>query len=164
MSLSSFFSTYKYTLRKIFGVALMVYLALMVKIEGIGETDEVVQFDYFVDTHGAAVPEFCQMYQNEKKQQSPLHLLLEELCQDYKPEGESGFSAPETSFTRLCEKSSVLCEKTTFNGNFSTEEKADYFGQVKRLVEDIDSTAKRGTALEQVFTQILINQLKGERR
>ncbi|MDR2415740.1 MAG: hypothetical protein LBD75_03940 [Candidatus Peribacteria bacterium] len=51
-----------------------------------------------------------------------------------------------------------------FNGTFSEQEKADYFEQVNTLVSDIDTIAKRGTALLEVFTQIIINQIKGERR
>ncbi|MDR0651302.1 MAG: hypothetical protein LBG59_08115 [Candidatus Peribacteria bacterium] len=168
MYLKTFFTTYAYTLRKILGVALIVYLALTVKVDLIGETDEVVQFDYLAEKeiHGTASLEFCQSYQQGKYIDNPLHIILEELC-----EGEDidHFTIEEPTvskenFTALCNQSPLLCKKTLFNGNFSDPEKADYFGQVDTLVNDIDTIAKRGTTLIEVFTQILINQSKGDRR
>jgi hypothetical protein len=68
------------------------------------------------------------------------------------------------NFVQLCETSSTLCEKTLWNGTFNLREKADYFGQVSTIVSGIDTIAQRGKALEQVFSQILINQAKGNRR
>jgi hypothetical protein len=168
MDRKNFFTTYAYTLRKILGVALIVYLALTVKVDFIGETDEVVQFDYLAEkeSHGVASLEFCQTYQKGKNTDSPLHIILEELCEgeDIDQFNDDKPVAPIEDFTALCNQSSLLCKKTSFNGTFSEQEKADYFGQVNTLVSDIDTIARRGSTLSEVFSQILINQIKGERR
>ncbi|MDR2415739.1 MAG: hypothetical protein LBD75_03935 [Candidatus Peribacteria bacterium] len=83
MYLKIFFTTYAYTLRKILGVTLIVYLALTIKVDFIGETDEVVQFDYLAEKeiHGTASLAFCQTYQKGKDTNNPLHIILEELCE-----------------------------------------------------------------------------------
>jgi hypothetical protein len=46
LKIKTFFSAYRYDLWKIFGVAVFVFLALTIKVDSVGETDEVVQFDY----------------------------------------------------------------------------------------------------------------------
>lgn len=162
-----FSTTYAYTLRKIFGVTLIVFLALTVKVDFIGETDEVVQFDYLAakEIHGTASLEFCQTYQKGKDIENPLHILLEELCESEEEQIDHYEDIlPIRDFTFLCDQSSLLCKKTLFNGSFSQQEKADYFGQVGTLVNDMDRITKRGAKLVEVFTQILINQIKGNRR
>jgi hypothetical protein len=68
------------------------------------------------------------------------------------------------SFSFLCDVYGVLCRKTVFNGQFDSEEKADYFGQISSVISGIDTAARRGEYLEGVFTSILINQAKGSRR
>jgi hypothetical protein len=48
--LKPFLLQHTYTLRKILGVAVIAFLALTVKIDSLGETDEVVQFDYLTSS------------------------------------------------------------------------------------------------------------------
>ena len=134
-------SHYLYDFWKLLGVILVVFLALTIKVNYIGETDEVSQFDYlslFWDDEG------------------------DEWREDATQEGdEHGISI---WFIELCEEYRILCTKTTFNGEFSTREKADYFEQVSSIISQIDTTARRGEYLETVFTTILLNQAKGSRR
>jgi hypothetical protein len=69
-----------------------------------------------------------------------------------------------SNFTQLCEAYNNLCAKTFWNGTFKPREKADYFNQITTIVGGIDTSIQKGKALEQVFSQILINQAKGNRR
>jgi hypothetical protein len=50
MNGKNFLTNHTYDIRKLLGIILIVFLALTVKVHFIGETDEVVQFDYLTQT------------------------------------------------------------------------------------------------------------------
>jgi hypothetical protein len=145
MNVKTFFTTYKYDIWKLIGVTVLFSFALTVKVETIGETDEVVQFDYVAEIPHSSDDSVADESESKELLEGQEHGIAD-------------------SFFSLCEKHPIICKKTFFNGTFGEREKTDYFEQITSIVSKIDDTARRGSYLEEVFTAILVNQVKGSRR
>ncbi|MBO4204048.1 hypothetical protein J5893_04485 [bacterium] len=65
---------------------------------------------------------------------------------------------------QLCQIFSSLCTVTKFNGTFTEDQKAEYFGEIVQIVMNTDEIKTKGYSLLKVLKQILINASKGARR
>ena len=122
---------------KILGVAIAVYLALTVKIWLTWETDEVSQFDYL---------------ENETKTQ--------ELSENVDDEDHWSSSA----FSKLCWKYKTICNKISWAGNFTDEDKSLKFAYVTYLLKKLDANITRWKNPTEALLAMLVNESKWARR
>ncbi|GHV23014.1 hypothetical protein FACS1894176_00510 [Bacteroidia bacterium] len=165
--------------RKILGVCAIVFLALIWRGDFVGEEEEkVVQIDYLATGATIELPEeFVEAPLSDPDK--VLEEVLPEILQIFDEldtlesalPSESYTSLPTeeeheaaNNFSKLCTTYASLCDKTVFKGTFKNREKADYFDQITTIITDVDKIAQKGKTLEDVFSQILVNQTKGNRR
>ena len=122
---------------KILGVAVAVYLALTIKIWFTWETDEVSQFDYL---------------ENETKTQ--------ELSENVDDEDHWSSSA----FSKLCWKYKTICNKISWAGNFTDEDKSIKFAYVTYLLKKLDANITRWKNPTEALLAMLVNESKWARR
>jgi len=122
---------------KILGVAVAVYLALTIKIWFTWETDEVSQFDYL---------------ENETKTQ--------ELSENVDDEDHWSSSA----FSKLCWKYKTICNKISWAGNFTDEDKSLKFAYVTYLLKKLDANITRWKNPTEALLAMLVNESKWARR
>ncbi|MDR2540911.1 MAG: hypothetical protein LBD11_03915 [Candidatus Peribacteria bacterium] len=149
--------------RKIIGVCTIVFLALIWRGDFVSEQEKVVQIDYLATGSVAELPEeFVEDPFSDTDK--ALEELLPEILQILEELDTLEEHEVANNFSKLCATYNSLCEKTIFNGSFKNREKAYYFDQISTIVTDVDKIAQRGKTLEEVFSQILVNQTKGNRR
>ena len=75
MDMKSLFTTYKYDVLKLLGVMGITFLALTIRVDFIGETDAVVQFDYLSATTSIA---------EDDEAEHDSSFWFDDLCDEYK--------------------------------------------------------------------------------
>ncbi|MDR0859576.1 MAG: hypothetical protein LBO09_00925 [Candidatus Peribacteria bacterium] len=132
--------------------------------------EKVVQIDYLSTEYATELPEefieppFIDTDTALEELAPEILQILEELDQESATSTEEEQHEAANTFAQLCATYSSLCEKTVFNGTYKNREKADYFDQIATIVTDMERITKKGKTLTEVFSQILINQTKGNRR
>ncbi|MDR3169534.1 MAG: hypothetical protein LBU27_07465 [Candidatus Peribacteria bacterium] len=177
MNRKAYFPHTQTDIRKILVVCAITFLALT-RREGFPlPKEKVAQIDYLSTEYATELPPEPTESTTELAaldEDAILEQLTTEILQIFSGLDAESSSEPiaptdkehdvANDFVQLCETSATFCEKTFWNGTFTPREKSEYFGQITTIVSGIDTIAQRGKALEQVFSQILINQAKGNRR
>ena len=123
---------------KVLGVAIAVYFALILKIWLTWETDDVTQFDYL---------------ENETK--------IEDELEDIN-EIERHWAS--SAFSTICSKYRKLCNKISWAGTFTDDEKSVKLLYVAYLLKKLDENITRGENPSQALLAMLINEKTWARR
>ena len=122
---------------KVLGVAIAVYLALTVKIWLTWESDEVTQFDYL---------------DNETKVEDELKNI----------EDENHWAG--SVFSNLCLKYKKICDKISWSGTFTDNDKSLKFAYVTYLFRILDANITRWKDPSEALLAMLINEKNWSRR
>lgn len=125
---------------KIFGVAVAFYLALTVKVDFIGESDEIWNFNYLdTETKLEKISVNDDLYGSESHGSSSV-------------------------FSKICDKYGKICDKITRSWVFSDENKSIKVAYVAYLLKNLDANIKRWSNPSETLTAMLINEKKWSRR
>lgn len=124
---------------RIFIVAIIVYLALTVKVQLIWESDDLEKFDYLA-------AETNTNYDN---------------AYSFNEEGEHWSSS---IFSKLCSKYSNICKKVVRSWEFTDEQKSVDFAYIAYLIYYLDNNTKQWKYPLDVLKSMIINEKKGTRR
>ena len=123
---------------KIFCVAIVVYLALTLKIWLIWETDEVGQFDYL-----------------ESEQ-----IIWEQYIKD----NELDTHGAGSSFTKICSLYKTICNKINRAWKFTDEDKTLKFAYIVYLLKNLDTNITHGKTPSETLLAMLVNEKSWVRR
>lgn len=119
-------------------MAIIVYLALTVKVWLIWESDDVGQFDYL---------------ETDKN-------FEEQDMEDSKIESHGAGS----SYMKVCSMYKTICNKISWAWNFTDEDKTQKFAYIVYLLKNLDTNIKRGNIPSKALLAMLVNKKDWARR
>lgn len=124
---------------KVFSVAVLVYLALTIKIWLTGERDQIVQVDYLSAEQNFEINSWSSQMEIDSHWASSL-------------------------FIQLCEKYFKICKKITRSWTFTDDQKSAKLAYVAYILKNLDANITRWKMPSETLLAMLINDKKWSRR